>query len=158
MKNCTIVAVMLLLLEYRSMGAHLSQAGISEPTDGLNNQTELFVDHQQVNAQSKKKITLDYQRPEEFLADFLNTSCHRDKPVKYWAAQLILFFQQDPALKTFCRELARATASKDPMRIGCVFLRHQHTFAASIKNPVMRDLKKIWSALEARCACDCPRK
>lgn len=104
---------------------------------------------------SPKKYKLDYEKPEEFLVDFLNVNCHRDKPIKYWATQLLLFFSHTPSLKEFCRELARAVPSRDSMRIGSVFLMYQHCFSREIRNLIIKDLKKVWAALEVRCACNC---
>lgn len=107
---------------------------------------------------AKKQYVLEYHTPELFLADFLNTAYHKEKPIKYWASQLILFFQRDPKLKEFCRELARAVPSRDAMRIALVFIVHQHCFPMDIKCVILKDIKKVWHALEARCKCELAKK
>ena len=85
----------------------------------------------------KKTYTLDYVKPEHFLADFTNLSCHRDKPIKYWATQLLLFFGQNKELKEFARDLARAVPCRDPIRIGTVFLTYQHCFAPEFRGLII---------------------
>lgn len=111
-----------------------------------------------VDQAAKKAYVLEYEKPEHFLNDFLNVCCRKDKPIKYWASQLILFFQRDPKLKEFCRELARAVPSRDPMRIGMVFITYQHCFAPEMKCVILKDIKKVWNALEARCKCELGKK
>ncbi len=99
----------------------------------------------------RTKYVLEYKTPEAFLDDFMDLSKKPDQPIKYWAAQLIIFFQSDPQLKPFCFDLAKIVRYKNPRRIGYVFLAHQHLFSQELQQITRgRDYKKIWTALETR--------
>jgi hypothetical protein len=98
----------------------------------------------------KPTYVLEYEKPAFFMNDFKNLSKKPEKPLKYWAAQLILFLQSDPKLKPFCFELAKIIRTKNPLRIGFVFLAHQHLFTHDLQDLVLLDFKNVWHALETR--------
>lgn len=98
----------------------------------------------------RTKYVLDYKKPEAFMEDFKDLSKKPDQPLRYWAAQLIMFLQADPKLKPFCFDFAKVIRYKNPLRIGYVFLAHQHLFSQGLQDLVLKDFNRVWSALETR--------
>ncbi len=84
----------------------ISQAAITDqrPTVELPNETS-----------TSKKPTphLDYSDPIAFMSDFLDTSKKPEKPLKYWALQLVLLLKNDPRLIDFCHKIKNITTDRN---------------------------------------------
>lgn len=115
------------------------------------------------------KLIPEYHDPIHFMADFLDADHKKkDKPLKYWALQLVLLLKNDPKLIDFCRKIQKIALNKPPYdkqqdqdpkvrakNINGAFLEaymHQlfsHEFSNFI---IQQGLPKVKAAIEKRAA------
>lgn len=65
-------------------------------------------------AESKKSgFVQEYQDAIEFMTDFLDTAKKPEKPLKYWALQLVLLLRTNARLSGFCHKIKNIALNKE---------------------------------------------
>lgn len=59
------------------------------------------------------KFVQEYSDPILFMSDFLNVKVKPEKPLKYWALQLVLLMRKIPKLHNFCKKIKNIALNKE---------------------------------------------
>lgn len=68
---------------------------------------------QGTESKAKPGFVQDYEDPIQFMTDFLDTAKKPDKPLKYWALQLVLLLRTNARLSGFCHKIKNIALSKE---------------------------------------------
>ena len=111
------------------------------------------------DVQKKQKVTLDYKDPIHFMTDFLDASKKPEKPLKYWAMQLLLLLKGNDKLKNFCQDIGKiaknpdANAETRATKINNIFIDAylQNLFSEGLSKFILnKGLKNVKDAVKFR--------